>query len=79
MEQTGAGHLANISMDTLSVPATHPTTQDPQQWDPLEVLTKPIASPLHVKAWQWALTKHQDQEWVRATLQGMQHGFQISL
>lgn len=66
-------------MNTLSVPATHHTTQDPQQWDSPGSADQAIASPLHAKAWQRALTKHPDQEWVRAILQGMQHSSWISL
>ena len=38
----------------------------PSSGNSLEVLTKPNASPLRVTAWQRALAKHPDQEWVRA-------------
>ena len=40
---------------------------------------KPVATPLQAEAWQKALAMHADQEWVAALVEGMRHGFRISL
>ena len=60
----------------LQAPPFH---EVPRSGIPPEVLTKPIASPLHVGAWRRALSSHPDQEWVRTILHGMQTGFRIGL
>lgn len=51
----------------------------PPQHIPQVVLDHPVSTPLQVDAWEQALARHPDREWVQALLSGIRHGFRIGL